>query len=450
MTTEKTILSQLIHNEDYARKVLPYLKKDYFENPSEQLLYELIANYVEKYNQRPSQEALEVDLGNRSGVPDTIFKAAVAEIKELKPQDHHLDWLVDTTEEFCKEKALYNGLLTSLEIIRDNTGKQEKGSIIQVLEDALAVSFDTHLGHDYIDDAERRYEFYHKLHAKLPFDLEMLNKITNGGLPDKTMTVLIGGVGFGKTATMCHMAAGHMILGKNVLYFTNEMAEEEISKRVDAHLLDTQMNDLLLMPKDVFMRKIEAIRSKTIGKLKIKEYPTAGAGASQFRHHIHELRIKQKFKPDVIYVDYLNICKSSRITLAAGLYQYGQAIAQELRGLAVEASVPLITATQLNRAGFVDSDPGMEHTSESFGVPAIADFMLALITSKELASLNQVMFKQIKNRFGNPNEHDRFILGRDLDKMRLFDAEGAELISQPINLTQERFEERKKLFEDFQ
>jgi replicative DNA helicase len=451
----KTILRNLVHNEDYFRKVYPYLKDDYFSDPADRIIFSLIKLHIEKYNQRPTQQVLDVELENTSLANQETHGKCKVLIANLTQDDQDLVWLTDTTEEFCKEKAIYNGLLESLDILKSN--KKGYGSIVSTLEDAIAVSFDTHVGHDWSDDADARFEFYHATEFKVPFDIDILNKITGGGVSQKSLTIWMGGVGMGKTATMCHFAAVNMLAGKKVLYITGEMAEERIAERIDANLLDTKLDDLRMMPKDVYDRKIARVREKTAGKLIIKEYPTGAANVAHFRHLLHELKYKKRFIPDIIYIDYLNIFCSTRIGLSAGLYSFVKSIAEEIRGLAVEMSIPIVTATQLNREGFADSDPDMTHTSESWGTPMTADLVLLLISNKELSDLNQILVKQIKNRYSDVNKTPRFIVGRDLDKMRLYDVDNhAKIDNGPvINLTAEKFKSvannkiNKEKFSDF-
>jgi len=354
MAIENTIFSNLIFNEEYARKVIPFLKGEYFSDPKDRVTFNLIDEYVAKYNALPSKEAMAIDLSNKTGLNEHTFKSVVEAIEGLTKEDTQTDWLVDQTEKFCQEKAVYNAIMESIQILDDKTGVKSKGSIPQVLSDALGVSFDTHIGHDFIENAEDRFEFYHKKENRLPFDLDYFNKITNGGLPNKTLNIILAGTGVGKSLTMCHMAAANLLTGKNVLYITLEMADKEIAKRIDANLLDIPIQELEIIPKDLYDKKMAKIKGKTTGKLIVKEYPTACAGSANFRHLINELKLKKKFMPDVIYIDYLNICMSSRIKHGANVNSYTlvKAIAEELRGLAVEFDVPLISATQTTRSGF--------------------------------------------------------------------------------------------------
>jgi replicative DNA helicase len=425
MAIEQVIFSNLVTNEEYGRKVIPFLKEEYFPEYENKVIFNLIEEYVKKYNSFPSKEALAIDLTDKSGVSEETFKKCKSIIQDIQPDETKLDWLVDQTEKFCQEKAIYNALMHSIQIIDDKTGKLSKGSIPQILSDALGVSFDAHIGHDFILDADARFEFYHTKESRTPFDLEYFNKITQGGLPRKTLNIILAGTGVGKSLAMCHFAAANMVAGLNVLYITMEMAEERIAERIDANLLDVTLDDLKVLPKDAYDKKMERLKQKVKGKLVIKEYPTACAGSANFRHLINELKIKKNFIPDVIYIDYLNICMSSRIRNGANVNSYTlvKAIAEELRGLAVEHNVPVISATQTTRSGYSNSDVGLEDTSESFGLPATADFMFALTTSEELEELGQIMVKQLKNRYNDPSTNRRFVLGVDRSKMRLYDVE---------------------------
>jgi len=423
---EITIFSNLIYNEQYARKVIPFLKEEYFSDQSHKIIFKLVQEYVNKYNSFPSKEALAIDLSNKDGINQEVFNqskeiiSAFAEDKETK-----LEWLSDQTEKFCQDKAIYNAIMSSIRILDDGDGKTSKGAIPQILSDALAVSFDTHIGHDFIEDSDDRYEFYHTKEDRIPFDLEYFNKITQGGLPKKTLNIALAGTGVGKSLFMCHCAAGNLSAGMNVLYITLEMAEERIAERIDANLLDVTVDDLKQLSKEIYDKKIARIKRKTTGKLVIKEYPTACAGSANFRHLLNELKLKKKFVPDIIYIDYLNICMSSRIKHGSLVNSYTliKSIAEELRGLAVEFNVPIVSATQTTRSGYSNSDVGLEDTSESFGLPATADFMFALISSEELQDLGQIMVKQLKNRYNDPNFNRRFVLGVDRSKMRLYDVE---------------------------
>jgi len=428
MSIESMIFNNLINNEDYGRKVIPFLKTEYFQDRNDQVIFDLINNYVASYNAFPTKEVLMIDLSNYKGISDDQFtacKTAIGEIPNQSDSMSKVDWLVDKTEEFCKEKAIYNAILKSIEIIGDKSGTLSVGSIPDTLAQALAVSFDTSIGHDFLTDTDSRFEFYHRKEERIPFDLEYLNKITKGGLPRKTLNVILAGTGVGKSLAMCHMASANLVAGKNVLYITMEMAEEKIAERIDANLLNVPLDQLYDIPKDLYDKKINRLREKTVGKLIIKEYPTACAGSANFRHLLNELKIKRNFVPDIIYIDYLNICSSSRMKQGAGVnsYTYIKAIAEELRGLAVEFNVPIVTATQTTRGGFDNSDVGLTDTSESFGLPATADLMIALISTDELKQLNQIMVKQLKNRYADPEMYKRFVIGVDKSRMKLYDAE---------------------------
>ena len=426
MTIESIVLTNLIYNEDYSRKVLPYLKEEYFSSQSEKVIYSLINNYINKYNALPSKEALTIDLSNLSNVSEDTFKTAKNDIETFAYDEKtNIEWLLNQTEQFCQDKAIYNAIMSSIQILDNKKGELTTGSIPKILSDALAVSFDPHVGHDFIEDAPARYEFYHQKEVRIPFDLDYFNKITQGGLPKKTLNICLAGTGVGKSLFMCHLAASHLLKGLNVLYITLEMAEERIAERIDANLLDVTLDDLKMLPKDIYDKKIARVKNKTTGKLIIKEYPTASAGSANFRHLLNELRLKRSFTTDVIFIDYLNICMSSRIRNGANVnsYTYIKAIAEELRGLAVEFNVPIISATQTTRSGYSSSDLGLEDTSESFGLPATADFMFGLSTSEELEALNQIMVKQLKNRYGDPGTYRRFVIGIDRAKMRLYDVE---------------------------
>ncbi len=428
MIIEKAIFNNLLNNEQYARKTIPFIKSEYFNSRDDKVIFELIDGYVNKYNAFPTKEALLVDLNNRSDLSEEHFKSCKEQIEEIPNQSDQLsnvDWLIDQTEKFCQDRAIYNAIMQSIKIMDDKTGNLSKGSIPQLLSDALAVSFDTSIGHDFLEDAESRFEFYHRKEERLPFDIEYLNKITRGGLPRKTLNILLAGTGVGKTLAMCHFAASYLDSGKNVLYITMEMAEEKIAERIDANLLNVPLDELHQLPKDAYDKKMARLREKTVGRLIVKEYPTSTAGSANFRHLINELKIKKNFIPDVIFIDYLNICMSSRLKQGANVnsYTYIKAIAEELRGLAVEFNVPIISATQTTRSGYDSSDVGLTDTSESFGLPATADFMVALIATDELKALNQIMVKQLKNRYSDPEMYKRFVVGVDRPRMKLYDAE---------------------------
>lgn len=422
---EKIILSNLLSNEEYGRKAIPFLKSEYFQDRGVKSIFECIDEFAKQYNKFPTKEALLIELDKRKEISN-IYSDVEVMVGELEDTPtSNIDWLVDQTESFCQDKAIYNAIMKSIQIIDSNNDSHSKGAIPQLLSDALAVSFDSHIGHDFVEDSDSRYEFYHKKEKRVPFDLEYLNKISKGGLPNKTLNVVLAGTGVGKSLFMCHCAAANFAAGHNVLYITLEMAEERIAERIDANLLNVSMDELSLLPKDSYEKKISRVKEKTGSKLIIKEYPTASASAGHMRHLLNELRIKRNFKPDIIFIDYLNICVSSRLKYGANVnsYTYVKAIAEELRGLAVEFDVPIVTATQTTRSGFTSSDLGLEDTSESFGLPATADFMIALISSEELQDLNQFIVKQLKNRYNDPGVYRRFVIGVDKTKMKLYDVE---------------------------
>jgi replicative DNA helicase len=430
MNLERAIFNNLLNNETYARKTIPFLKSEYFHNRNDKTVFELINSYAMQYNAFPTKEALLVDLSNRDNISEDHFKECKSIIEEIPDQSDQLsnvDWIVDQTEKFCQDKAIYNAIMASIQVMDDKTGKLSKGSIPQLLSDALAVSFDMSIGHDFLEDADARFEFYHRKEERLPFDIDYLNKITRGGLPRKTLNILLAGTGVGKTLAMCHFAASYMSAGKTVLYITMEMAEEKIAERIDANLLNVPLDELGVLPKDSYHKKMSRLKEKTVGRLIVKEYPTSTAGAANFRHLLNELKIKKNFIPDVIFIDYLNICMSSRLKQGANVnsYTYIKAIAEELRGLAVEFNVPVISATQTTRSGFDSSDVGLTDTSESFGLPATADLMVALIATDELKALNQIMVKQLKNRYADPEMYKRFVIGVDRPRMRLYDCENS-------------------------
>ena len=427
-TIERTTLSNLVFNEEYCRKVLPFIKPDYFDVKEERVLFEEITNFVDKYKKIPTKISLEIEVETRKDLTQDQHTKIVEIIQTLDDTKVDMEWLVDTTEKFCKDKAIYNAIVEGISIIDGKDKNRGADAIPSILTDALAVSFDNAVGHDYFDDADKRFDFYHRVEERVPFDLEFFNTITKGGLPNKTLNIALAGTGVGKSLFMCHMAASCISQGKNVLYITLEMAEERIAERIDANLMNISMEDLHNLPKKMFDDKIAKINKKTNGKLIIKEYPTASAHSAHFRGLIKELAIKKSFKPDMIFIDYLNICSSSRLKGAANVnsYTYIKSIAEELRGLAVESDVPIMSATQTTRSGFTSSDLGLEDTSESFGLPATADFMFALISNEEMEALNQIAVKQLKNRYNDPTVNKRFILGIDRSKMRLYDVENKE------------------------
>ena len=419
---EETILRNLLCNEQYYRKVLPFIKADYFQEYNEKILFEEIADFAAKYDKVPTKEVLTINLQSRGDLTEETFKDTLSGLNSLSDDWIDYDWLLDATEKWCQDKAIYNALMQSIKIADGGDKKLDKGSIPSILQDALAVSFDEHIGHDYIEQADDRYEFYHRKEEKIPFDLEKFNYITKGGLPNKTLNIALAGTGVGKSLFMCHMAGSALSQGYNVLYITCEMAEEKIAERIDANLLNVSVKDIVDIPEVLFRSKVQEISKKTQGKLIIKEYPTASAHAGHFRALLNDLQLKKDFKPDIIFVDYLNICASVRYKGAiVNSYTYVKAIAEELRGLAVETNLPIISATQTTRAGFGNSDPDLTDTSESFGLPATADFMFALISTEELEEQGRIMVKQLKNRYNDPTASKKFMLGIDRSKMRLYD-----------------------------
>jgi len=461
MKLEQTILKNLIYNEEYLRKVLPFLKSEYFTDRSDKTLYNEIASFTETYNSTPTVEALVLAVKERRNLSDEEVEKCetyLQEIEKTKGEESKVQWLVDKTEQFCQEKAIYNAVLGSISILDGKDKTNDKGSIPKILSDALAISFDNSVGHDYLENSDERYDFYHRKEERIPFDLEFFNKITKGGLPNKTLNIALAGTGVGKSLFMCHVAAGCMVQGKNVLYITMEMSEEKIAERIDANLLNVTIDDLVSLPKDLYDKKINKLREKTVGKLIIKEYPTASASSIHFRTLLNELNLKKSFVPNIIFIDYLNICCSSRIKAGANInsYTYVKSIAEELRGLAVEFGVPIVSATQTTRSGFTSSDPGLEDTSESFGLPATADLMFALISSEELEEMGQIMVKQLKNRYNDPTHFKRFTLGIDRSKMRLYDIEQSSQDGitdsgqdKPLNTFGNRDKPQKKSFDGF-
>ena len=428
MKIETSILKHLIFDEEYLRRVLPFLKEEYFTDKTDKVIFHEITSFTESYNNTPTVEALRLAVQERRNLTDEEVEKCQTYIREIESSSRErseIQWLVDKTEKFCQEKAIYNAVLGSISILDGKDKQHDKGQIPKILSDALAISFDTSVGHDYLENSDERYEFYHKHEERIPFDLEYFNKITKGGLPNKTLNIALAGTGVGKSLFMCHVAAGAMVQGKNVLYITMEMAEEKIAERIDANLLNTTLDDLVELPKEVYDKRVAKLKNKVTGKLIIKEYPTASASVTHFRALLNELNLKKSFRPHIIFIDYLNICCSSRIKAGSNVnsYTYVKAIAEELRGLAVEFGVPIVSATQTTRSGFTSSDPGLEDTSESFGLPATADMMFALISSEELEELGQLMVKQLKNRYNDPSHYKRFTIGVDRSKMRLYDVD---------------------------
>jgi archaellum biogenesis ATPase FlaH len=403
------------------------LSVNYFQEREDKILYEKINEYINQYNTLPTQEALAIEL-DKSSIKDEEFQNSLKLLESITNENDeaNISWLLDSTEKFCQDKAIYNAVVESISILDEKGGdKRDKGSIPDILSDALSVSFDPHVGHDYLLDAEERYEFYHRIEEKIPWDLEFFNRITKGGLSNKTLNIALAGTGVGKSLFMCHVAASCLSQNYNVLYITLEMAEERIAERVDANLLNISIDDLQKIPKDLYDKKINKLKQTIKGKLIVKEYPTASANANHFRALLNELNLKRSFVPNIILIDYINICTSSRIKQGANVnsYTYIKSIAEELRGLAVENAIPILSATQTTRSGFTNTDIGLEDTSESFGLPATADFMFAIISTEQMEELNQIMIKQLKNRYSDPTSNRKFVIGIDRSKMKLYDVE---------------------------
>jgi len=435
MSTDKielVVLRNLLYNAEYTRRVLPFLKEDYFHDPCERRLFKTVEDFIQKYSSSPTSEALNIILSEQDGVSQGEYDSCAKLIEALsssKDIENEPEWLIEQTEKFCKDKAVYNALMESIQLIDDKKSKgKSRNAIPEILTKALSVSFDASIGHDFVEDADKRFEFYHRVEQKTPFDLDFFNKITGGGVPNKTLNVILAGTGVGKSLFMCHHAANCLTLNKNVLYITCEMAEERIAERIDANLMDIAVDELKNLPKDVYDRRLGKATAGLTGKLIIKEYPTATANVDHFRHLLDELRLKKNFKPDIVFVDYLNICASSRFKAGANVnsYTYVKAIAEELRGLAVQSDFPIFTATQTNRSGFGNTDVELTDTSESFGLPATADLMFAIVATEQLDESGQVMVKQLKNRYNDPTTHKRFVIGIDRSKMKLFDVEEQE------------------------
>ena len=451
---ERTALSNLIHNEEYTRKVLPFIKEEYFSDRIERLLFTEIYKFVNKYNSLPTKEALSIEINSAKSVNEDEYKKITDVLSTLNKEPVNQDWLVETTEKFCKDRAIHNAILGGIQIIVTNAMFFKILASNELLSGALSVSFDQKVGHDYLLESQQRYDFYKKKEERLELDLEFFNKITRGGIPSKTLNICLAGTGVGKTMFMTHLASSILLQGKNVLYITMEMAEERIAERIDANLLNVGMSDLEELPYSMYETKINKLQSKTTGKLIIKEYPTASAHTGHFRALVKELALKKSFKPDIVFVDYLNICASARFKAGANVnsYTYIKAIAEELRGMAVENDIPIFSATQTTRGGFVSSDVGLEDTSESFGLPATADFMFALISSEELDDKNQIMVKQLKNRYNDPTVNRKFILGVDRSKMRFYDVEQTaqtDLVDSGQPTTERKFEKKLGQFSDF-
>ena len=424
-TIENTIIRNLVLNEEYTRKVLPFLKPEYFENTHEKIIFEESAKFIVEYDKCPTKEILSIECEKRKDINDDTFKEVTTYLKDISTEPVQEDWLVDSTEKWCKERAIYLALVESISIADGHDIKKGVDAIPAILSDALAVGFDNHVGHDYLEDYEERFDFYHRKEDKIEFDLELFNKITKGGLPNKTLNIALAGTGVGKSLFMCHVASSVLLQGKNVLYITLEMAEEKIAERIDANLLNIPVQQLTDLPRPMFETKVSNLAKKTQGNLIIKEYPTAAAHSGHFKGLLNELALKKSFTPDIIFIDYLNICASSRYRAGSNVnsYSYIKAIAEELRGLAVESNVPIVSATQTTRSGFASSDVDLTDTSESFGLPATADLMFALISTEELEGANQLMVKQLKNRYNDPTVYKRFVIGIDRAKMKLYDCD---------------------------
>ena len=453
---EFLVLKNLVHNEEYLRKVLPFLKEEYFEDTKYKVIFDEISSFVTEYNEVPTREILSIEVEKRKDINEDSFKQISQVISYLEDDVVEFDWLVDTTEKWCRDRAIYIALIESIQIADGGDSKKTPDSIPSILSDALAVSFDNHVGHDYLEDYELRYESYHKKEDRIEFDLDYFNKITKGGLPNKTLNIALAGTGVGKSLFMCHVASSVLLQGRNVLYITMEMAEERIAERIDANLLNVNIQEIIDLPKQMFETKVTNLAQKTQGQLIIKEYPTASAHSGHFKSLLNELALKKSFRPDIIFIDYLNICASSRYrgNSTVNSYSYIKAIAEELRGLAVEANVPIVSATQTTRSGYGSSDVELTDTSESFGLPATADLMFALISTEELEGLGQILVKQLKNRYNDPTIHKRFVVGIDRAKMRLYDCEQSaqeDLLDnkQEEEYTYEEQSKPKKSFDGF-
>ena len=422
---ERTALKNLIHNEEYCRKVLPFIKEEYFTDRLEKLLFTEIYKFVNKYNNLPTKESLSIEINTNKTINEDEYTKITDILSTLNPEPINLEWLVETTETFCKDRAIHNAILGGIQILDGKDKNHTPEYLPEMLSEALSVSFDQKVGHDYLLESKERFDFYKKKEERLELDLDFFNKITRGGIPSKTLNICLAGTGVGKTMFMTHLASSILLQGKNVLYITLEMAEERIAERIDANLLNVGMSDLEELPYSMYETKINKLQSKTTGQIIIKEYPTASAHTGHFKNLISELALKKSFKPDIVFIDYLNICSSARFKAGANVnsYTYIKSIAEELRGLAVENDLPIFSATQTTRGGFVSSDVGLEDTSESFGLPATADFMFALISSEELEEKNQIMVKQLKNRYNDPTVNRKFILGVDRSKMKFYDVE---------------------------
>ena len=429
MNTEKIVLKNLLRNEQYTRKVLPFLKSEYFISDSDKVLFQTIQEFILKYNTQPTKDALQIEIDKNNTLTEDTIKKIYDDLQQMNKDadDTNIDWLVSTTEQFCQDKAVYNGMMQAIEIMNNKNGSLSKGAIPQILSDALSVSFNTAVGHDFFDQYEDRYNYYHRTEEKIPLDLDYFNKITKGGVGKKTLNMIMGGVHTGKSLFLCHFSAAYLAQGKNVLYITLEMAEEEIAKRIDCNLLNITFDDLEKMSKDMFEKRVQKAKSKTNGKLIIKEYASTTASVHHFKALLNELELKKKFSPDVIMIDYINLCSSSRLKAgsASDTYVYIKSVAEEVRGFGQQCGIPIWSATQLNRSGFGSSDPDMTNTAESFGLPATVDLLLVLIATEELKQLNQIMVKQLKNRYHDMELNKRFMVGVDKTKMKLYNVESS-------------------------
>ena len=451
---EFLILRNLLYNEEYLRKVIPFIKSEYFEELNQKIIFEEISNFVGEYNELVTKEALCIEIEKRTDINDESFQNIVKLVTAFENETVEFNWLVDTTEKWCRDRAIYLALMESIQLADGKDDTKGRDGIPAILSNALAVSFDNHVGHDYLTDYEERYESYHRKEDKIPFDLEYFDKITKGGLPNKTLNIALAGTGVGKSLFMCHVASSALLQGKNVLYITLEMAEEKIAERIDANLLNVNIQDITDLPKQMFEDKVTNLAQKTQGTLIIKEYPTASAHSGHFKGLLNELALKKSFRPDILFIDYLNICASSRYKAGSNVnsYSYIKAIAEELRGLAVEANLPIVSATQTTRSGYGSSDVELTDTSESFGLPATADLMFALISTEDLEGLNQIMVKQLKNRYNDPTMNKRFVIGIDRAKMRLYDCEQSaqeDLVDSGQEEEYNPEEKPKKSFGDF-
>ena len=451
---EFLVLKNLLHNEEFLRKVIPFIKPEYFQDTNQKVVFEEISDFVNQYNETPTQEVLSIEIEKRTDVTEQSFKELVQLVSCLEPEPQEFEWLCDTTEKWCKERAIYLALMESIQIADGQDDKKVPDAIPSILSDALSVSFDNHVGHDYLNDYQERYELYHKRENRIEFDLEFFNKITKGGLPNKTLNIALAGTGVGKSLFMCHMASATLLQNKNVLYITMEMAEEKIAERIDANLLNVNIQDIVELPHHTFETKVNNLSQKTQGTLIIKEYPTASAHSGHFKSLLNELALKKSFRPDIIFIDYLNICASERYRAGSNVNSYTvvKAIAEELRGLACEANVPIVSATQTTRSGYGSSDVELTDTSESFGLPATADLMFALISTDDLEGLGQIMVKQLKNRYNDPTVFKRFVVGIDRAKMRLYDCEQSaqdDIVDDTDGVEYNKSEESKAKFNDF-